>query len=107
MLECARATEENHEKPGERSIPVHGGEVLLQVTRVHVGLAELQLSSGVVVHVVDAHFLHDAETSLGRRDGEDVILRRGDVKVWNCDGDDGGGSPRWASSGPPCCRCTW
>lgn len=70
MLEAA---EENHEKPGVRShgsIPVHGGEVLLQVTRVHVGLAELQLSSGVVVHVVDAHFLHDAETSLRRRDGD-------------------------------------
>lgn len=35
-----------------------------------MGLAELQLSSGVVVHVVDAHFLHDAETSLRRRDGD-------------------------------------
>lgn len=44
--------------------PVHGSEELLQVVRVHVGLAELQLGPRVVVHVVDAHLLHDAEAPL-------------------------------------------
>lgn len=50
-----------------RVLPVNEAEVFLQVTRVDVGLAELQLSSGVVVNVVNTHFLHDAKTSLRRR----------------------------------------
>lgn len=47
-----------------RASPAHGAEVLLQVIHVHVGLAELQHGSRVVVNVVDAHLLHDAKSSL-------------------------------------------
>ena len=55
-------------------LPVNGLKVLLQVVGVHVGLAQLQLGPRVVVNVVDAHFVHDAKTSLRRRrdrDGEE------------------------------------
>lgn len=50
-----------------RALPANGVEVSLQVFRVYVGLAELQLSSRIVVNVVDTHFLHDAKTSLKRQ----------------------------------------
>lgn len=56
-----------------RALPANGVKVSLQVSRVYVGLAELQLSSRIVVNVVDTHFLHDAKTSLKRQrdlDGE-------------------------------------
>lgn len=50
-----------------RALPANGVKVSLQVSRVYVGLAELQLSSRIVVNVVDTHFLHDAKTSLKRQ----------------------------------------
>lgn len=50
-----------------RVLPVNEAEVFLQVSRVDVGFAKLQLSSRVVVNVVNTHFLHDAKTSLRRR----------------------------------------
>lgn len=50
-----------------RVLPVNEVKVFLQVSGVNVALAELQLSAGVVVDVVNAHLLHDAKTSLRRR----------------------------------------
>lgn len=47
-----------------RVLPVNEVKVFLQVLWVNVALAELQLSSRVVVNVVDTHFIHDAKTSL-------------------------------------------
>lgn len=44
--------------------PVHEVEILLQEARVHSALAELKLCLWVVVHVVDAHLLQDAEAAL-------------------------------------------
>lgn len=52
--------------------PVHGSEVLLQVCHVHVGLAELQHGLGVVVNVVDTHFIHDSISSLRRTGGNEA-----------------------------------
>lgn len=52
---------------GAFASPAHGAEVLLQVLHVHVGLAELQQGSRVVVDVVHTHLLHDAESSLSSR----------------------------------------
>lgn len=52
-----------------RALPANGVKVFLQVSCVDVGLAELQLSSRIVVNVVNTHFLHDAKTSLKRRRG--------------------------------------
>lgn len=54
-----------------RVLPVNEVKVFLQVSRVNVALAELQLGSGVVVNVVNTHFLHDAKTSLRRQRGLD------------------------------------
>lgn len=48
-------------------LPVNEVKIFLQVSRVDVGLAQLQLGARVVVDVVNAHFLHDAETSLRRQ----------------------------------------
>lgn len=45
-------------------LPVNKAKVLLQVFWFDVALAQLQLSSRVVVNVVNTHFLHDAKTSL-------------------------------------------
>lgn len=45
-------------------LPVDEVEVLLQVPRVHVALAQFQLSSGVVVYVVHAHFILNTEPTL-------------------------------------------
>lgn len=53
-------------------LPVSGLKVFLQVFGVDVGLAQLQLGSRVVVNVVDAHFVHDAKTSLRRRRDSDA-----------------------------------
>ena len=47
-------------------LPVNEIKVFLQVSWVNVGFAELQLSPRVVVNVVDAHFICDAETALRR-----------------------------------------
>ncbi len=47
-----------------RVLPVNEVKEFLQVFCVDVGFAELQLSSRVVVNVVNTHFLHDAKTSL-------------------------------------------
>lgn len=52
-------------KEGMTSTPVNEAKIFLQVSEVHVALAELQLSSRVVVNVVHTHLLHDAKTSLG------------------------------------------
>lgn len=46
------------------STPADEGKIFLQVSRINVALAELQLSLRVVVNVVHAHLLHDAKTSL-------------------------------------------
>lgn len=59
--------------------PVHGGEELLQVVRVHVGLAELQLGPRVVVHVVDAHLIHDAEAPLRSKHIDAVAVDASDA----------------------------
>ena len=45
-------------------LPVNEVKVFLQVSWVNVALAELQLSSRVVVNVVNTHFFHDAKASL-------------------------------------------
>lgn len=47
-----------------RVLPVNEVKEFLQVSWVNVGLAELQLSTRVVVNIVDTHFLHDAKTAL-------------------------------------------
>lgn len=61
-----------------RVLPVNEVKVFLQVSLVNVALAELQLSSRIVVNVVNTHFLHDAKTSLRRQrdldgDGEEGV----------------------------------
>lgn len=76
-------------------LPVHGGKVFLQVSSVNVGLAELQLSSRVVVNVVDTHFVHDAKTSLKRQrdsdgDGEEDISHKEQMWVEGRKYGDGG-----------------
>lgn len=48
-------------------LPADEAEILLQVSRVDVALAELQLSPRVVVNVVHTHFIHDAKTSLSNQ----------------------------------------
>lgn len=50
-----------------RVLPVNEVKVFLQVSWVNMALAELQLSSRVVVNVVNTHFFHDAKTSLRRQ----------------------------------------
>lgn len=45
-------------------LPVDEIKVFLQVSHVDVAFAELQLSTRVVVNVVDTHLLHDAKASL-------------------------------------------
>lgn len=49
------------------ALPVNEVKIFLQVSLVNVALAELQLGMGVVVNVVDTHFLHDAKTTLRRQ----------------------------------------
>lgn len=64
-------------------LPVNQIKVFLQVSRVNMAFAELQLSPRVVVDIVDTHFLHDAKTSLRRwrdlvgdgKGGEDIVQR--------------------------------
>lgn len=79
------------------TLPVNEAEIFLQVIQVHVALAQLQLSARVVVDVVDAHFLHDAETTLRihRQEGREIyegtfFLFLDCICVVN------GDSPQWA-----------
>ena len=53
-----------------QSLPVNEVKVFLKVSRVNMALAELQLSTRIVVNVVNTHFLHDAKTSLRRQTAE-------------------------------------
>lgn len=48
-------------------LPVDEVKIFLKVSWVNVGFAQLKMGPRVVVNIVDAHFLHDAKTSLRRR----------------------------------------
>lgn len=45
-------------------LPVDETEVFLQIICVHVALAQLQLSTGVIMDVIDTHLFHDPKTTL-------------------------------------------
>lgn len=61
---CAGDQDGERSRPTPEPSPVHEVEIFLQEAGVHGALAELQLRLGVVVHIVDAHLLQDAEAPL-------------------------------------------
>lgn len=58
-----------------KSAPVNEAKIFLQVSEVHVALAELQLRSRVVVNVVHTHLLHDAKPSLTGEQSETWLTK--------------------------------
>lgn len=64
---CTGDRDGERSRPTPEPSPVHEMEIFLQEAGIHGALAELQLRLGVVVHIVDAHLLQDAEAPLPGR----------------------------------------